>query len=80
MPLAADARGNLLVSAPFIDVTVRRPNGTEDPFVPGSLGAHWAAIPDAAGFSALFDPDLTTRPDHRVSSPTARLSLSFWRP
>jgi hypothetical protein len=33
MPLAADAAGNLLVSAPFIGVTVRRPDSTEDPFV-----------------------------------------------
>jgi hypothetical protein len=91
MPLGTDAAGNLLVSAPFIGVTVRRPDGTEDPFVPVStgadggaapIGATWAATPDAAGFGLLFDPDLTALADdpHRVSSPATRLSLSFWRP
>lgn len=80
IPLAADAVGNLLVSAPYIGVTVRRPDGTEDAFVPGSVGTHWAATPDTAGFSVLFDPDLITLPNHRVSSPATRLSLSFWRP
>ena len=91
MPLATDATGNLLVSAPYIGVTVRRPDSTEDPFVPESavaygttapIGADWAASPDAAGFGVLVDPDVTTLPDdpHRVSSPSTRLSLSFWRP
>lgn len=80
LPLASDAVGNLLVSAPYIGVTVRRPDGSEDPFVPGSMGAFWAATPDAAGFGVLFDPDLITLPDHRGSSPARRLSLSFWRP
>jgi hypothetical protein len=80
MPLLTDAAGNLLVSAPHIGVTVRRPDGTEDPFVPGSIGAGGAATPDAAGFSVVFDPDLTTLPNRRVSSPARRLSLSFWRP
>ena len=80
MPLAADAAGNLLVSAPYIGVTVRRPDGTEDPFVPGSIGTSWAVTRDAAGFSVLFDPDLTTPPSHHVSSPATRLSLSFWTP
>lgn len=91
MPLAADAVGDLLVSAPYIGVTVRRPDGTEDPFVPDSIGANgaaapigasWAATPDAAGFGVLFDPDLTALPDdpHRVGSPSTRLSCSFWRP
>ena len=80
MPLASDAAGNLLVAAPYIGVTVRRPDGSEDPFVPGSIGANWATTPDAAGFGVLFDPDLITLPDHHVSSPARRLSLSFWRP
>jgi sugar lactone lactonase YvrE len=80
MPLATDAAGNLLVSAPYVGVTVRRRDGTEDPFVPGSIGAQWAATPDAAGFGVVFDPDLTTLPDHHVTSPANRLSLSFWRP
>ena len=80
MPLATDAAGNLLVSAPHFGVTVRRPDGSEDPFVPGSIGTYWATTPDAAGFGVLFDPDLTTRADHSVSSPATRLSLSFWRP
>jgi len=80
MPLATDAAGNLLVSAPYIGVTVRRPDGTEDPFVPGSMGTYRATTPDAAGFSVLFDPDLTTQANHRVSSPATRLSLSSWRP
>ena len=35
MPLATDFTGNLLVSAPFIGVTVRRLDGTQDPFRPG---------------------------------------------
>jgi len=91
MPLAADPAGDLLVSAPYVGVTVRRPDGREDPFVPDStpangppapIGANWATTPDAARFGLLFDPDLTTRPDdpHRVTSPSTRLSLSFWRP
>jgi hypothetical protein len=80
IPLAADAAGNLLISAPYVGVTVRRPDGTEDPFVPGSIGAQWAATPFAAGFAVVFDPDLTTGPDHHVSSPASRLSLSFWHP
>jgi hypothetical protein len=80
MPLAADAAGNLLVSAPDNVATVRRPDGTEDAFAPGSIGSDWATTPDAAGFSVLFDPDLTAAPGNRVSSPAARLSLSFWRP
>jgi hypothetical protein len=90
-PLAADAAGDLLVSTPYAGVTVRRPDGTEDPFptsppaalgAPGPIGANWAATPDAAGFGVLFDPDLTTLPGdpHRVTSPSTRLSLSFWRP
>jgi hypothetical protein len=61
-------------------VAVRRPDGTQEPLVPGSIGAHGAATPDAAGFGALTDPDLTTRPDHHVTSPAVRLSLSWWRP
>jgi hypothetical protein len=80
MPLATDAVGDLLVSAPYIGATVRRPDGTEEPFVPGSIGVQWAATPDAAGFGVVFDPDLTTLPDHHVTSPATRLSLSFWRP
>jgi hypothetical protein len=79
-PLATDAAGNLLVSAPYFGVTVRRPDGAEDPFVPGSIGTHWATTPDAAGFSVLFDPDLTTKANHSANSPATRLSLSFWRP
>jgi hypothetical protein len=80
IPLAADAAGDLLVGAPDVGVTVRRPDGTEDPFVPGSLGPHWAVTPDAEGFGVVFDPDLTKQPDHRVSSPATRLSVSLWRP
>jgi hypothetical protein len=91
MPLATDALGDLLLSVPYFGITVRRPDGTEDPFVPDSvgadgtvapIGANWAATPDAAGFGVLFDLDLTTLPDnpYRVSSPSTRLSLSFWRP
>jgi hypothetical protein len=80
LPLAADAVGNLLLSAPFAGVTVRRPDGSQEPFVPGSLGAQWGATPFAAGFGVIFDPDLTTGPDQRVTSPGRRLSVSFWRP
>jgi hypothetical protein len=80
IPLATDAAGNLLLSAPYVGVTVRRPDGTEEPFVPGSLGAYGAASPYAAGFGVLFDPDLTTGADQRATSPARRLSLSLWRP
>jgi hypothetical protein len=79
MPLANDAAGNLLVSAPNVGVTVRRPDGSEEPFVPGSLGPTWATTPDAPGFGVLFDPDLTTGSDQRAGSPARRLSVSFWR-
>ncbi|HWK28406.1 MAG TPA: hypothetical protein VNS09_17710 [Solirubrobacter sp.] len=79
MPLAADAAGNVLLSTPYIGVTVRRPDGTEDPLVPGTLGPTWAVSPFATGFGVLYDPDLTTGPDHRVTSPATRLSLTFWR-
>jgi hypothetical protein len=80
LPLAADAAGNLLLSAPNAGVTVRRPDGTEEPFVPGSLGAQAASAPDATGFAVVYDPDLTTGADRRVHSPGRRLGVSFWRP
>lgn len=90
MPLATDAAGDLLVSAPYVGVTVRTPDGAEDPFRPSlvgadpaaPIGASSAASPDAAGFGVLVDPDVVLRPDdvHRVTSPSTRLSLVFWRP
>jgi hypothetical protein len=79
-PLAADARGNLLVGVPPTGVAVRRPDGTEDAFIRGAIGTDWASTPDAAGFGVMFDPDRTTRSAHRAGSPAKRLGVSFWRP
>jgi hypothetical protein len=67
-PLAADARGNLLISVPPAGVAVRRPDGTQEAFARGPVGAQWAARPGAAGFGVLFEPD------------RRRLGVSLWSP
>ena len=56
MPLATDAAGNLLLSAPYVGVTVRRPDGTEEPFVPGSIGAHGPQRPTPRGSPSCSTP------------------------
>jgi hypothetical protein len=88
VPRAADAGGNLILSAPYVGFAVRpRSGGPDEPFDKGGSGPDAAAIGASAavaangrGFGALWDPDLTFGPDHRAVTPAKRLSVSRWTP
>ena len=66
-PLAVDAGGDLLFTAPYAGVAVRPPGGSDQPFDKGYAGAT-AVAPNARRFAAVWAPSRT------------RLGVSVWRP
>jgi hypothetical protein len=76
LPLAADAGGDLLVTAPAGGLTVHTSDGRADALGHGGTAA---AASSGRGFAVVRDPDVTFGADHRAHSPRVRLSVSLWR-
>lgn len=77
MPLAADPAGDLLLAAPGGGLAVRPPAGTEEVL---RQNASATAAGSGRRFAAVWDPDVTVGPDHRVRSPLRRLRVAVWAP
>jgi hypothetical protein len=73
LPIPTDAGGDLLTSL-----------GAGFAVQPSGGGVGHAGAASAAGngrrFAVVWDPDVTTGPDHRARSPRVRLSVSVWQP
>lgn len=83
-PLAADARVDVLWTAPYVGLVVRPPSGPEQPFdadrTDAAMGVSPAFAPNGEGFGAVWDPDMRVGSDQRATSPARRLSVSLWTP
>lgn len=77
LPTATDAGGDLLTSLGAGFAVQPSGGGVEQPL--GHAGAA-AAAANGRRFAVVWDPDVTTGPDHRARSPRVRLSVSVWQP
>ena len=77
LPVAADAGGDLLTSLGGGFAVQPSGGGAEQPLAQAGAAS---AAGNGRRFAVVWDPDVTTGPDHLARSPRVRLSVSVWRP